>query len=135
MDNLSQRSAVEVLDDHLRLASENDLEADLARNVAEDIVVLTARGVFHGHPGVRGLARQLMDEVPSGEWRYRQRLVEGRVAFLEWTVDSGPFRVCDGADSYLIEDGKIKAQTIHYTVSDEQGRVLIRADGTRPPPE
>jgi hypothetical protein len=55
--------------------------------------------------------------------------------FLEWTVDSGPFRVCDGADSYLIEDGKIKAQTIHYTVSDEQGRVLIRADGTRPPPE
>jgi SnoaL-like domain len=132
MDDLAQRSAAEVLDDHLRLASENDLEGDLARNVADDIVVLSARGMFHGHAGVRELARQLMEEVPSGEWRYRQRFVEGRVAFLEWTVESGPFRVPDGADSYLIEDGKIKAQTIHYTVVDEHGNVLIRADGSRP---
>jgi hypothetical protein len=59
------------------------------------------------------------------------RLVAGRMAFLEWTVDSGPFRVPDGADSYLIEDGKIQARTIHDTLTDPTGRVLIRADGTR----
>jgi hypothetical protein len=28
--------------------------------------------------------------------------------------------VTDGADSYLIEDGKIVAQTIHYTVEQQQ---------------
>jgi hypothetical protein len=130
--DLSVRSAAEVFEDHLRLASENDFERDLERNVAHDVTVLTGRGVFRGHVGVRELARQLMDEIPNGEWQYGPTFVEGRVAFLEWTVETGPFRVPDGADSFLIEHGKIQAQTIHYTVTDPAGTVLIRADGTRP---
>ena len=121
-----------MFDDHLRLAEEGDFERDLARNVAEDIVALTPRGVFRGHAGVRELAGQLMAEIPNGEWRYGTRLVEGRIAFLEWTVETGPFRVPDGADSFVIEDGKIQAQTIHYTVTDPAGIVVIRPDGTRP---
>ena len=132
MDDLARRTTQEVLDDHLRLATEGDLDADIERNCAADIVVLTGRGVFEGEDGVRELARQLMEEVPSGEWRYLQRLVAGRMAFLEWTVEAGPFRVPDGADSYLIENGRIQAQTIHYTLVDDTGNVLIRADGTRP---
>ena len=132
MDDLARRTTQEVLDDHLRLATEGDLDADIERNCAADIVVLTGRGIFEGDDGVRELARQLMEEVPSGEWRYLQRLVAGRMAFLEWTVESGPFRVPDGADSYLIENGRIQAQTIHYTLVDDTGDVLIRADGTRP---
>jgi hypothetical protein len=43
-------------------------------------------------------------------------LVDGRFAFLEWTADSGHARVGDGAGSFVIEDGWIVAQTIHYTV-------------------
>lgn len=128
---LAWRTAREVLDDHLRLAHEGKLEEDIARNVAEDCVVLIGRGVFRGHDGVRELAHMLMEEVPSGEWNYVNTMVEGRMAFLEWTVDAGPFQVRDGADSFLIEDGTIRAQTIHYTVVDEQGRLLVRADGTR----
>jgi SnoaL-like protein len=130
--DLNRRSAAEVFDDHLRLAEEGDFERDLARNVAEDIVALTPRGIFRGHAGVRELAGQLMAEIPNGEWRYGTRLVEGRIAFLEWTVETGPFRVPDGADSFVIEDGKIQAQTIHYTVTDPAGIVVIRPDGTRP---
>ena len=130
--DLAARTAREVLEDHLRLASVPDgFETDLARNVAEDVVVLTGRGVFRGIPGVRELARQLMSEIPGGRWTYVNRLVEGRMGFLEWTVDEGPFRSRVGADSYLIEDGRIRMQTIHYTVEDPEGRVLIRADGTR----
>lgn len=132
--DLAARSTREVYEDHLSLADEGDLEGDLARNVAEDVVVLTGRGVFRGHAGVRELARQLMTEIPSGRWTYVTRLFEGPMAFLEWTVDEGPFRIRDGADSYLVEGGKIRMQTIHYTVEDDRGRVLIRADGTRATP-
>jgi hypothetical protein len=132
MEDLSRRSAQEVLDDHLRLAAEGDLDGDIERNCATDIVILTGRGTFHGINGVRELARQLMDEIPSGDWTYTCIRVDGRIGFLEWTVDSGPLRIPDGADSYVIEDGKIQAQTIHYTVVDERGNVVIRADGTRP---
>jgi hypothetical protein len=132
--DLAMRSTQEVYEDHLRLANEGDIEGDLERNVAEDVVMLTGRGVFRGHDGVRELARQLMEEIPSGRWTYVTRLFEGPMAFLEWTVDEGPFRIRDGADSYLVEDGKIRMQTIHYTVEDDRGRVLIRADGTRTTP-
>jgi hypothetical protein len=132
MSDLSQRTTQEVLDDHLRLAAELDLDGDIERNIAEDIEILTGRGIFHGHDGVRQLARELMEEVPSEEWVYRNVLVAGRMAFLEWTVESGDFRIPDGADSYLVEDGKIVAQTIHYTLVDPSGNVLIRSDGTRP---
>jgi hypothetical protein len=131
MDDLAVRSTREVYEDHLRLAQAGDVEADLARNVSEDFVALTGRGVFRGHSGVRELARQLMAEIPSGRWTYTTELFDGPMAFLEWTVDEGPYRIRDGADSYLIEGGKIRMQTIHYTVEDDQGRVLIRADGTR----
>ena len=131
MTDLRTRTTREVLDDHLRLADDGAVEEDLARNVAEDVVMLTGRGVFRGHDGVRELARQLYEEIPSGRWTYLVTQVAGRMAFLEWTVDAGPFRIPDGADSYLVEDGLIKAQTIHYTVHDAAGRLLIRADGTR----
>jgi hypothetical protein len=130
VNGLEDRTTQEVLDDHLRLAAENKLEEDLERNVAEDCYVLTGRGIYRGHAGVRELAHALMREVPSGEWRYVLRLVEGRMAYLEWRVGAGPARVPDGADSFLIENGKIQAQTIHYTVVDADGRVLVAADGT-----
>ncbi|WP_116449975.1 nuclear transport factor 2 family protein [Blastococcus litoris] len=133
-DDLAARSTQAVYEDHLRLADEGDIEGDLARNVAEDVVVLTGRGIFRGHEGVRELARQLMSEIPSGRWTYVTELFEGPMAFLEWTVDEGPFRIRDGADSYLVERGKIRMQTIHYTVEDDRGRVLIRPDGTRTTP-
>jgi hypothetical protein len=55
--------------------------------------------------------------LPEHEaFQYTYRSVEGRMAFLEWTYEDGVSRVRDGADSYLIENGKIVAQTIHYTV-------------------
>jgi hypothetical protein len=132
MDDLSTRSTQEVFDDHLRLAAEGKLELDMERNVADDIVVLTGRGIFQGKAGVEHLGRELMQEIPNGEWVYTNVLVAGPVAFLEWTVETGSFRVPDGADSFVIQDGKIVAQTIHYTVTDETGAVVIRADGTRP---
>jgi hypothetical protein len=54
-------------------------------------------------------------ELPGAPYVYTIRLVEGRVAFLEWTARAEHARVSDGADSFLIEDGWIVAQTIHYT--------------------
>ena len=125
MDELRNRSPEEVLDDHLGLAKdwggENDLERvfedDIRRNVSEAIVVLTNRGVFRGRDGVRQLARMLAEELPEHRsFEYTFRAVEGRMGFLEWAYEDDAVRVRDGADSYLIEDGMIVAQTIHYTL-------------------
>jgi hypothetical protein len=124
MDDLSRRSAREVLDDHLGIANqwvdtpvEDVLEADLRRNVSEGVVVLINRGTFRGHDGVRRLAAMLADELPAHEaFQYTYVAAEGRMGLLEWTYADDMVRVRDGVDSYLIEDGKIIAQTIHYTL-------------------
>lgn len=128
MDDLSRRSAREVLDDHLTIANrwadaplEDILAEDLRRNVAEDIVILINRGTFRGYDGVRELARMLSDELPQHEaFEYTYVAAEGNVGFLEWTYEDDTVRVRDGADSYVIENGKIVAQTIHYTLEPKQ---------------
>ncbi len=128
MEDLSTRTAQEVLDDHLNLTErfgaeetwQRIVEEDIRRNVSEDIVILINRGTFRGHEGVRELARMLGEELPEHRaFEYTYRAVEGRMAFLEWAYEDANVRVRDGADSYLIEDGKIVAQTIHYTVEQK----------------
>jgi hypothetical protein len=126
MEDLSARTAQEVLDDHLKLDEhfgedwQRIVDEDIRRNVSEDIVVLINRGTFRGHEGVRELARMLGEELPEHRaFEYTYIAVEGRMAFLEWAYEDASVRVRDGADSYLIEGGKIVAQTIHYTVEQK----------------
>ena len=122
--DLGVRSAREVLDDHLNLANDwadtpldRVMEEDLRRNVSEDIVVLINRGTFRGHDGVRQLAEMLAEELPEHEaFEYTYVATDGRMGLLEWTYTDATVTVRDGVDSYLIEDGKIVAQTIHYTL-------------------
>jgi SnoaL-like protein len=126
-EDLRNRSAQEVLDNHLNIAEnwgegsmEEILQADLRRNVAQDIVILMNRGTFRGHEGVRELAMMLAEELPAHTvFQYTYTAVEGKMAFLEWAYEDSTTRIRDGADSYLIEDGKIVAQTIHYTAEQK----------------
>jgi hypothetical protein len=41
------------------------------------------------------------------------------MALPEWAYEDDSVRVRDGPDSYLIENGKIVAQTIHYTIEEK----------------
>jgi hypothetical protein len=124
MDDLSRRSAREVLDDHLDIANEwgdlpleDVLAEDLRRNVSENIVILINRGTFRGYDGVRELAQLLSEELPEhAAFQYTYVAAEGPLGLLEWTYEDSTTRVRDGVDSYVIENGKIVAQTIHYTV-------------------
>lgn len=116
-DDLSSRSAREVFDDHLDLAQQGCFEEDIQRNFHEDCIVLTNRGKFHGHDGLRQLAAMLQEEIPDAEYVYVNRMVENRFALIEWTADGGDVAVHDGADSFVIENGKVVCQTIHYTLS------------------
>lgn len=110
------RSPEEVLEDHLRQATEGSVDTDLESNYDPDVVVLRADGVLRGHDGLRAANDRLQRELPEATYRYRAKVVAGDVAFLEWEATSAAGEVRDGADSYVIRDGRIIAQTIHYTV-------------------
>ena len=115
MTSENTRSAQEVLDDHLYQRKTGTVEGDLDRNFAEDVVVMSGDGIFHGHDGVRSTASILHDALHGASFEYHTTLVEGELAFLQWSARSDDATVNDGADSFIIRDGKIVGQTIHFT--------------------
>ncbi len=117
----AHRSASDVLEDHLRESSEGSVEDDLARNYAGDVVVLCEKGVLEGHDGIRTPAETRRRELPDATFEYRTTLVARDVAFLQWSATSPAGRVDDGAESYVIRDDRIIAQTIHYTITPRTG--------------
>jgi hypothetical protein len=120
MTDPATRSTQDVFDDHLRLREAGETEQDIARNYAEDVVVLSGSGINHGHDGVRTTATILKKYMPGGSWEYRVRLVNGNYAFLQWAGRSTEGKVVfDGADSFVIRDGRIVFQSIYYTVHDD----------------
>lgn len=113
---MSRRNTEEVFLDHLMRADRGDVEGDIEQNFAPDCVLMTSYGTFRGHDGVRDAARLLQDQLGASSWSYRTKAWHGDLAFLEWTADTSRARVRDGADSFLIRDGRIEVMTAHYTV-------------------
>jgi hypothetical protein len=131
---LRARGIREVLASHLRLRESGDLEQDLLENYHPDVVLLSARQVFRGHDGVRSSAHRLWRSVAGGCYRYDFVLADDRMALLEWRARNERFEVRCAVDSYLIEDGWIAAQTIHYEVLDAElsvaGSLIVPEDET-----
>jgi hypothetical protein len=94
-----QRSAQEVLDDHLATSLNASVEDDLGRNYAADVVVVSNWGVTRGHDGVREMARLLRSQLPNCTFSYKVRLIEDGIGLLEWSADSAAGFVRDGVDS------------------------------------
>ena len=99
----------------LRLADRVD--DDIERNYDPHVLLLGNRGIFHGHEGIRACANSLASELPQARFRYVRKLVEGEIAFLEWTATGEGGRINDGVDTFLIRDGHIVAKTVRYTVT------------------
>jgi hypothetical protein len=117
MNSASDRAPNDVLQDHLDKAKQGSLEQDIFRNYAEDVVLLGGYGIHRGHEGVRFLAKLLEEQLPGAHFQYETVQVEEDIAFLEWTASANNgATVKDGADSFVIRNGKITAQTIHYTL-------------------
>ncbi|MHA6281093.1 nuclear transport factor 2 family protein [Salinimicrobium sp. CAU 1759] len=115
-NKLEDRNPWEVFEDHLDLAQQGELEKDLERNYSQDSVLLTNYGVFHGREGMKQAAELLKEQLPGGNYNYVLKLCHEEMCFLHWTGKSDVSVIPDGADSYLIKNGKIMVQTIYYSV-------------------
>lgn len=120
-DSPTKRSAQAVFESHLALRLAHDVEGDIAANYSHDVVLMTCTGTFHGHDGVRASAKELAGYLPQAKFTYVLRMVEGEVAFLVWRGQSEKGTVQDGVDTFVVREGKIVAQTIHYTVAASHG--------------
>jgi hypothetical protein len=111
------RAATEVFEDHLNKRLAGKVKEDITNNYSEKIILLTGTGIFIGHKGVSESADELNQNIPDARFSYKHTLVKKGYAFLEWTADSLHGKVSDGADSFVISEGKIIFQSVHYTVT------------------
>jgi hypothetical protein len=77
-----QRSAQEVLDDHLATSLNGSVEDDLRRNYAREVVIVSNWGVKRGHDGVREMARLLRSQLPDCTFAYKFRLIEDGIGLV-----------------------------------------------------
>lgn len=113
------RSPTDVLHDHLRRRAAGDVDGDVEANYADDVLVIDRYQVRHGHDGVRAAAAQLAEELPNASFEYvTTHLVEG-IGYLEWRAEADGSLVRYGADSFVITDGLIRAQTLYYRVAGD----------------
>ncbi len=116
------RKPLDVLDRHLELRRAARMEDDLAENYAPDVVVLTRWGQDRGHDAMRRMAAKLEEEIPAAEFSYKEVLVEDEFGYLEWSgTGQNGATACSGADSYVVRDGAIVCQTIHYNLHEPKG--------------
>jgi hypothetical protein len=105
----AQRSAGDVLQDHLRLREAAELEEDLRCNYATDVVLLSARGVLRGHEGVRTSAAFLYEAAAGHDYRYHVTVADDRMAMLEWSAT-----------------GRLRSSSRQRGSEPDQGRAHIR---------
>lgn len=127
--DLAQRPPELVLRDHLRLRKVGAVERDISRNYSPDVVLLSSEGTFRGHDGIRNSAHLLAERLPDASFEYIAIQLEGDLGFLEWTARARGARVNDGADSFLIRNGAIVVQTVHYSVEQAASKWGMRAIG------
>jgi predicted SnoaL-like aldol condensation-catalyzing enzyme len=73
-------------------------------------------GVRRGKEGVREGFVKLLSDVPGAKWELPTQIYEGDILLLEWKADSRTNRVEDGIDTFVFRDGKIRVQTVRYTL-------------------
>jgi hypothetical protein len=118
-EELTSRSTREVIEDHIRLQIAGQLEEDLQRNYAPDVVLLTehARQV-RGHDAVRRAASRLYGHGPGSCYELVGLEVYGDYGLLIWKADAAGYAVNCAADSFVVTDGKIRVQTSHQQLQE-----------------
>jgi len=110
------RTAAEVILDHLDCRNRGDVREDIKRNYAWNARMMSRRDVGRGGPGVIREAEELARRVPGIEIRITSFLVEGDIGFVEWSARGRGVRVDDGADTLVVDRGRIACHTTSYTV-------------------
>jgi hypothetical protein len=105
---------------HLALRDRGEVESDIRRNYADNVVLIVNGQVRRGHDAIARCARSLREDTDGADFIYRAKVVEGEIAYLEWAIDCDGVCIEDGVDTFLIRDGKIVANTVHYTLTSRR---------------
>jgi hypothetical protein len=110
----TSRTPEEVFAHHAAALGAENLE-DIVSDYADDAVLVVQRTVYRGRNGTREVFTQLLRDVPQATWELDSTFVDD-VLYLEWRAQGGGRRIDDGIDTFVFGEGRIRVQTIRYTV-------------------
>ncbi len=111
----SARTPEEIFAHHGSAAGAEDLE-DIISDYADDAILIVQGTVYRGQDGARQVFTQLLHEVPQASWELETVFADD-VLYLEWKAGSATGRVAEGIDTFVFHEGRIRTQTVRYTLS------------------
>ena len=109
------RSPQQVMAHHSQALAAGDLD-EIVADFADDAVVITPAGAKRGKDGIREAFTQLIADLPGATFAAKSQVYGDDVLLLAWTADAAKSRADDGVDTFVIQDGLIRVQTVHYTL-------------------
>src|SRR5436305_7554178 len=105
-------STKEVVDHHLSSFGAGDLEGVLS-DYASDAVLFIPGGPKKGTAEIKRVFEELIAEFgkPGASFAVQELSVEGHYAYLLWSADTADNRYELATDTFVIQDGKIVAQS------------------------
>jgi ketosteroid isomerase-like protein len=109
------RTPQEVMSHHSQALAAQDLN-EIVADFADDAVVITPAGAKRGKDGVREAFAELIADLPDATFTAKSQFFGNDVLLLAWTADATGSRADDGVDTFVFQDGMIRAQTVYYTL-------------------
>jgi hypothetical protein len=101
-----------VIDHHLKCFGEGDLQGILS-DYAPDAVLFTPAGPLKGEGDFRPLFQAMIAEFgnPGAAFTMKQQFIEADYAYILWTPETADNVYELGTDTFVVQDGKIVAQS------------------------
>ena len=111
-------STEEVLNKHLTAFGAGDVDA-LMEDYSEDSVIILQSGALEGPDAIRALFEALVAEFskPGMTFSLDATHISGEVAFIVWHAETADNVYEYATDTFVIEDGKIKTQTVAFAAT------------------
>ncbi len=110
------RTTDQVLLHHRDALLNGDFPALMA-DYADDAVLLTMDGAFTGKAAIQGFFANSMSSMPNLKLSFTGHAVHGDLVLVTWAGDSDVATIPQGADTFIIQDDKIRRQTVWFTVA------------------
>jgi len=108
------RSTEQVFQDHVGAFIRNNLQGVMA-DYADDAVLMTMEGVSVGKAAIRDYFRNVLS-MPNLKLSGTGEQVHGDYLLCTWTGESDVARFPNGVETFVIRDGKIRLQTVWFTM-------------------
>ena len=106
-------TAEEVVDHHFKAFLKNDV-GEIMKDYVEESEIWTSEGRIQGLDAIASFFAYAFTVLPSPGTQFgiKQKLVKNNWVYLAWNADSPVISIPTGADTFVVEDGKIMLQTV-----------------------